>query len=153
MNTRPEPPREQALSQRFQLGALNVNPCAGEVSGPAGRRSLDPKVMAVLVVLTRHAGEVVSRADLISKLWPGVAVTDDALTRCIYVLRQQLSSAGGSNEYRSILETLPKRGYRLNSRVASLLAAAVRPSVTPRWRMPAIVGGIAAAIVILVEII
>jgi DNA-binding winged helix-turn-helix (wHTH) protein len=74
--------------------------------------------MQVLVHLARHAGQVVPREELVSRLWPGTVVTDDALTRCIYELRRQLSQAGGSERYRAMLETLPKRGYRLNGEVS-----------------------------------
>ena len=105
------------LGQGFQLEGLIVDPATGDVAGPAGREKLDPKVMQVLVLLARHAGQVVPREDLVSRLWPDTVVTDDALTRCIYELRRQLSQAGGSERYRAILETLPKRGYRLNGEV------------------------------------
>ena len=44
-------------------------------------------------------------------------VTDDALSRCLYELRRQLSHAGGDERYKAMLETVPKRGYRLNGQV------------------------------------
>ena len=103
-----------ALEQGFQLDELRVDPLAGEVSGPGGRARLDRKVMDVLVFMARHAGHVVTREELHTALWPGAVVTDDAATRCFYELRRQLSRAGGHDRYRALVETLPKRGYRLN---------------------------------------
>lgn len=50
--------------------------------------------MDVLVLMTRRAGQVVSRDELLARLWPNSVVTDDAVTRCFYVLRTQLSQAG-----------------------------------------------------------
>ncbi len=108
------------LEQGFVLEGLRVSPRAGEVSGPGGRDKLDPKVMGVFLLMAERAGEVVPREDLLARLWPNAVVTDDALTRCFYELRRQLSHAGGDERYRSMIETLPKRGYRLN--------AGVRPS-------------------------
>lgn len=104
----------------FRLGDLRVDPQTGDVTGPGGRAQLDPKVMGVLAMLAERAGQVVPREDLISRLWPGVVVTDDALSRCLYDLRRELAAAGGSDEYRALVETLPKRGYRLNGVAESI---------------------------------
>jgi TolB-like protein/DNA-binding winged helix-turn-helix (wHTH) protein/Tfp pilus assembly protein PilF len=106
-----------ALEQGFQLGDLRVDPLDDEVSGPNGRERLDPKVMDVLVLLAQHAGHIVLREDLFAQLWPNTVVTDDALTRCIYELRRHLNQAGGDESYKAMLETLPKRGYRLNGEI------------------------------------
>ncbi|MGH8250202.1 MAG: winged helix-turn-helix domain-containing tetratricopeptide repeat protein [Steroidobacteraceae bacterium] len=110
----------QALGQGFRLGELRVDPRAGEVSGPGGQAQLDPRVMDVLLVLAQHAGQVVLREDLLARLWPNSVVTDDALSRCIYDLRRQLARAGGSDRFRALLETVPKRGYRLAGEVTPL---------------------------------
>jgi TolB-like protein/DNA-binding winged helix-turn-helix (wHTH) protein/Tfp pilus assembly protein PilF len=108
------------LDGGFRLGNLQVEPQTGDLTGPAGRMQLDPKVMGVLVVLAEHAGRVVSRDTLNGRMWPDVVVTDDALSRCIYDLRRQLAAAGGNDDYRALIETLSKRGYRLNAVVSPL---------------------------------
>jgi TolB-like protein/DNA-binding winged helix-turn-helix (wHTH) protein/Tfp pilus assembly protein PilF len=112
------------LAQGFALEELQVEPLTGTVSGPGGREKLDPKVMDVLVQMAEHAGHVVLREELMTRLWPQVIVTDDAITRCFYELRRTLSHAGGNERYRHLLETVPKRGYRLNAAVRPLPAAA-----------------------------
>ena len=109
-----------ALEKGFGLEELRVDPQSGEVSGPGGREKLDRKVMKVLLHMAQHAGHVVAREDLLATLWPGTVVTDDALTRCFYELRRHLSHAGGDERYRALVETLPKRGYRLNGTVVPL---------------------------------
>ena len=76
---------------------------------------LEPRVMEVLAVLSERAGQVVSRDELLDKVWPDVVVTEHTLSRCIYQLRQELGnvcSGSGHTDYNPI-ETLPKRGYRL----------------------------------------
>jgi TolB-like protein/DNA-binding winged helix-turn-helix (wHTH) protein/Tfp pilus assembly protein PilF len=117
------------LAQGFALDALQVEPLTGTVSGPGGREKLDPKVMDVLVFMAGHAGQVVLREDLLARLWPNAVVTDDAITRCFYELRRCLVRAGGNDHYRSLVETVPKRGYRLNATVQPLEPAAVPPAV------------------------
>src|SRR5688572_16215205 len=117
-----------ALEQGFQLDGLRVDPQAGEVTGPGGSERLDRKVMGVLMYMARHAGQVVTREDLHAALWPGAVVTDDAATRCFYELRRHLRHAGGDDRYRDVIETLPKRGYRLKAAVGP---ATVKPAEVP----------------------
>jgi TolB-like protein/DNA-binding winged helix-turn-helix (wHTH) protein/Tfp pilus assembly protein PilF len=121
------------LAQGFWLDALRVDPSTGDLTGPAGCERLDPKVVCVLVMLAEHPGQVVSREALLSRAWPGVVVSDDALTRCLYELRRQLAAAGGDEALRALVETLPKRGYRLNATVRPLGAV---PDQSPEASQP-----------------
>jgi TolB-like protein/DNA-binding winged helix-turn-helix (wHTH) protein len=140
MNATPEIHAGPPLGNGFRLDALTVDPRTGDVSGPGGCEKLDPKVMDVLVLLAEHAGQVVLREDLLARLWPAVVVTDDALSRCIYELRRQLSQAGGDERYKMLLETLPKRGYRLLGTVAALPPAPGPGRRQPDRRVLAIAG-------------
>src|SRR5262245_35782183 len=77
----------------------------------------------VLSVLAARPGEIVSKDTLMQAVWPDTFVTDDSLTQCIADIRRAL----GDDE-RVVVETLPKRGYRLNAdrvhrRLATVLAA------------------------------
>lgn len=140
------------LEKGFALEGLRVMPPTGEVAGPGGVAKLDPKVMAVLVLMAENAGQVMLRDDLVARLWPHAVVCDDALTRCFYELRRQLAHAGGSERYRGLFETLPKRGYRLNATVrptappatpalpATPSTPAEPPTVTPRRAWLALAG-------------
>lgn len=120
MDARESAAESSPLEHGFRLDALEVDPLEGLVSGPGGREKLDPKVMAVLLLLTHHKGHIVSRDELLAQLWPKRVVTDDAVTRCFYVLRRQLCQAGGDRRYRALIETIPKRGYRLNGEIARM---------------------------------
>ena len=83
-------------------------------------------------------------------MWPGVVVTDDAVTRCFYLLRRQLSRAGGDSHYRTLIETLPKRGYRFNGEVGSLIpVASIAAPVAATHRAWAIAFVIFAAVAML----
>jgi len=103
-----------ALGHAFRLDAFTIDPLAGTIAGPAGEVHVDPKVMDVLVTLARRAGEVVPRQALLAEVWQGRIVSDDVVSRCVYQLRRHLVSAGGSGHLKALLETIPKRGYRLN---------------------------------------
>ena len=71
---------------------------------------IEPKVMQVLVCLAESAGEVVTREQLIGRVWPDVYVTDDVLHRAIRELRRVFGDSPSEPRY---IETIRKRGYRL----------------------------------------
>lgn len=127
----------------LRLGDFTVDPAAGEMVGPAGREQLDPKVMQVLVMLAQQAGNVVPRHALLEQVWPGVVVGEDVVSRCIYQLRRHLRQAGGDDRYAALVETLPKRGYRLNCETAvgatpqTPAASTLHARARTRWRLAA----------------
>jgi DNA-binding winged helix-turn-helix (wHTH) protein/TolB-like protein len=77
---------------------------------PAEPVRIEPRVMAVLTCLARHAGEVVTRDELCTEVWGGRVVSDEALSRCISLLRHVL--ADDSREPRFI-RTIARIGYTL----------------------------------------
>ena len=96
--------------------------------------------MAVLAELARHRGRVVSRQELLDTIWSDVVVTEYTLNRCIYRLRRALDSiAGNGGEAGSeIIETLPKRGYRLLADVGAAPAHNTPVPIEPITAPPAI---------------
>lgn len=66
--------------------------------------------MAVLLLLARRAGEVISREELLATVWSGSVVGDDTLTQAVIKLRKALGDDTRSPRY---IETIAKRGYRL----------------------------------------
>ena len=71
---------------------------------------LEPKVMEVLICLALHAGEVMAREQLLREVWHDTFVTPDSLKRCVSLLRKAFTDDAG---HPRIIETIPKRGYRL----------------------------------------
>jgi len=66
--------------------------------------------MDVLVCLAEHASDVVSKELLLRTVWPDTCVTDDVLTRAIFELRRVFGDQAGTPR---VIQTIPKRGYRL----------------------------------------
>lgn len=73
--------------------------------------------MAVLLCLAAAGGEVVTREELFEAVWPGVVVTDDALTQCVVELRRAF---GDSPRDPQIIKTIPKIGFCLVPPVTEL---------------------------------
>ncbi len=79
---------------------------------------VEPKVMELFVRLAESSGAVVSKAALLDSVWPGVIVGEDSLTRAMSELRRAL---GDDARRPRIIETIPKRGYRLMPAVVGQL--------------------------------
>ena len=126
----------QPKTAGFRFNALEIDPRSGLVSGPGGRETLAPRVMDVFVLLNDRAGQVVRREQILAELWPQRVVTDDAVNRCIYLLRKQLSRAADDPRYRNLIETLPKRGYRLRREMPWLGPQSGHRALSMRSRHP-----------------
>lgn len=96
----------------FDLGSLRVRPATCEVEHNGVSETLQRRVMQVLVVLAQARGSVVSQNDLVMRCWRGLSVTDDAIVRCISILRK-LAAAYPDAPFS--IETIPGIGYRLTS--------------------------------------
>lgn len=72
------------------------------------------KPFEVLLVLVEQRGNVVSKEDLMKRVWPESFVEEANLARHIYLLRQTLGdSAKGAVGKRHYIQTIPGRGYRI----------------------------------------
>jgi TolB-like protein/DNA-binding winged helix-turn-helix (wHTH) protein len=94
----------------FRIAAWLVQPRLNTISNNGTTVRLEPKVMEVLVCLAQHAGEPVSKEDLLQTVWPNTFVTDDVLKRSISELRRVFEDDVRESR---IIQTIPKRGYRL----------------------------------------
>ena len=132
------------ISERLQIGrwtfdrSLNTLTCGNNVV------RVEPKVADLLQVLADHAGDVVGRAELLDRVWPGVVVGDEALSQSVNKLRRAL---GDTSREATYLQTVPKRGYRLiaevnaagnaNDNAAAAPESTPAPSSTSRAPAPA----------------
>ena len=112
------------LAGGFRIGDHAVEPARGRIVSPAGETHVEPRAMDVLVALARKAGDTVGRDELIESVWKHPYVSDEALSRCISLLRHALGDDRSQPRY---LETIPKRGYRLITPVQAMAHAATLP--------------------------
>jgi len=84
--------------------------------------------MDVLVYMAERAGEVVSRGQLETAVWSGTVVGYDSVTSTMLKLRKAF---GDDPRNPRVLETVPKRGYRL---VAMVIPDRSPPPVTESSR-------------------
>lgn len=94
----------------YQLGPWTVWSDRLTLRSEHEEHRLEPKVMAVLDCLARHAPEVVTKDQLVDEVWGRAFVSDEVIARCISVLRQRL---GDDHRQPTYIETIPKTGYRM----------------------------------------
>ncbi|MHC4924750.1 MAG: winged helix-turn-helix domain-containing protein, partial [Planctomycetota bacterium] len=73
--------------------------------------------MDVLVVLAEHAGEVLSRDELLERVWGERFVGEEALTHAIWDLRRGF---GDDPKTPRFIQTVHGKGYRLVAKVSWL---------------------------------
>jgi TolB-like protein/DNA-binding winged helix-turn-helix (wHTH) protein/tetratricopeptide (TPR) repeat protein len=103
------------MDSDFRVGRWVVRPERLCIHVPGRTAHVAPKSMAVLEVLARANGAVVSRNDILDEVWPGAAVTDDVLTHCIVELRKAFDDSAQDPK---VIQTIPKKGFRLIAKVA-----------------------------------
>ncbi|MDB5219911.1 MAG: transcriptional regulator [Myxococcaceae bacterium] len=77
---------------------------------------IQPKAFDILSHLLEHRETVVSRGDLMVKVWPGVVVTNDSLAQAIMSARAALGDVGDSSTF---IQTVRGRGYRFIAKIES----------------------------------
>ncbi|GAB5520072.1 MAG: winged helix-turn-helix domain-containing protein [Rhodothermales bacterium] len=92
------------------IGPWLVHPALNRMTQGEAVVQLEPRIMAVLLCLASHAGEVVPRETLMDTVWPDVVVGEDPLNRAISTLRKVF---GDDPRYPETIETIRKVGYRL----------------------------------------
>jgi len=98
----------------FRVGSWLIEPSLNTISQNGRSTRVEPKVMEVLVCLSRHAGNSVSKEELLETVWRDTFVSDDVLKRSISELRRVFEDDARESR---IIETIPKRGYRLLAKV------------------------------------
>ena len=93
---------------RLESGSIVLDEGRRTVKVDGRRVELSPREFALLECLLRHAGQVLSRDQLLDHAWPfGVAVTLNSVDTYVHYLREKLGEAGKR------VETVRGIGYRL----------------------------------------
>ncbi|MGD9000347.1 MAG: winged helix-turn-helix domain-containing protein, partial [Granulosicoccaceae bacterium] len=106
-----------AQNQEFWLADWQVKPGLSVLEKDGEAVTLEPKVMAVLLLLASRPGEVFSRQALEEQVWQGSVVGYDALAKAINKLRDALGDDSKAPRY---IQTIPKKGYRLVAEVRAV---------------------------------
>jgi DNA-binding winged helix-turn-helix (wHTH) protein/tetratricopeptide (TPR) repeat protein len=126
--------------------------------------ALQPKALDILLLLVRNAGQLITKEQLLSAIWPKMVVEESNLSQNIFLLRKALGDAERGQRY---IVTLPRRGYQFAETVhvrpiastlpprgsgagADTVGHKGRPHVLRPFLVPAIVGAVIAVLLIIV---
>jgi DNA-binding winged helix-turn-helix (wHTH) protein len=99
-------------SGSFEFGPFRLDADKTVLWRPGQLVPLTPKALALLQALVEHGGDVVSKSELLGRVWPDAAVEESNLTVTVSTLRRVL---GSQADGRSYVQTVPRRGYRFDA--------------------------------------
>jgi DNA-binding winged helix-turn-helix (wHTH) protein/TolB-like protein/Flp pilus assembly protein TadD len=106
---------EKGLGQTYEFGAFRLDVRERRLLKSGKAVPLTPKVFDTLLALVENSGRTVEKDELMRRLWPDTFVEESSLAQNVFQLRKALCEAGVGAE--SIIETVPKRGYRFTAEV------------------------------------
>jgi DNA-binding winged helix-turn-helix (wHTH) protein/tetratricopeptide (TPR) repeat protein len=116
--------------------------------------ALGPKVVETLLALIEHPGEVLSKSELLDRVWPEGFVEEANLAQNIYVIRKTLRTHWD----RAAIETVPRRGYRfvesveLEATDVTHVSEPAMPAVRASYRRFAFSGAVAAVFALAIAV-
>ena len=137
------------MQEDFHLGKWLVQPKLCRLTADGRTVQVRAKVMDLLACLARYPGEVVAKDRLLDEVWKSHAISESALTRTVTELRQALEDDADQPR---MLETIPKRGYRLIAPVTPVQAPSPRPNLLserPRESVFQRIFAIATAVIVI----
>ena len=113
----PTPDRTHTAACRF--GRFELHPGEHRLLADGRPVVLGARAFDLLVALVARAGQLVSKNDLLTQVWPGLVVEENNLQVQVSALRKVLGP--------SALATIPGRGYRFELPLERVAAAPVPP--------------------------
>lgn len=103
-----------------------LHSASGEIEKDGKRLRLQDQPLQILLALLAAPGDVVTREQLIARLWPsGVVDFETSLNTAVRKLRVALGDEAETPRY---IETLPRKGYRFIGRIDALPVAGTDPA-------------------------
>ena len=119
-------PPSRASTRIWRAGDIEFDESRRQLKLGGAPIELEARPRELFLLLLAHAGEVVTKEEILETVWPGRIVTDASLTKCVARLRQVLGDVD-----HALIVTAHGYGYRLvaDVRVETRTEAAHRPEV------------------------
>ena len=127
---------DSAVADAVRFGHFELQLRERQLLAAGQPTPLRARALDLLIVLVQRAGQLVSRAELLDLVWPGLVVEENNLSVQMNALRKVLGS--------DIVATVPGRGYRFMASTAAtaakpvVLAAVPDASLALRTNLPAV---------------
>ena len=116
-------PNLQEVVKRYAIGPFELDAARGVLSLDGEPLALGPRVVATLTALVERAGDVVTKDEILDRVWTGQDVCESNVSQSVYTLRKVLRDHGLG----TAIVTMPRRGYRFTAPVELLAEARLPP--------------------------
>ena len=111
--------------KRYAIGPFELDAARHVLTLAGEPLALGPRVVDTLTALVERAGAVVTKDELLGRVWAGEDVGESNVAQSVYTLRKVLREHGLG----AAIATVPRRGYRFT---ASVELVAETPFLPPR---------------------
>jgi len=98
---------ETGTPKPYSFGRWRFNAATGDLFDGEAVTRLEPQVAKLLVHFLANQNTLISRDELMATVWDNRIVSDDAINRCVSILRQTLSP----DEKNAFIETVVRKGF------------------------------------------
>jgi TolB-like protein len=100
----------------FQFDNFDIDMQRRELKGPDGVIHVEPQVFDLLLYFVQNTNRVISKDELIAKIWSGRAISDAALNSRINSARRAI---GDSGKRQALIRTIQRRGFLFAANVTT----------------------------------
>lgn len=109
-----QPGQQPNGSPLYQFGPFVLDTLQHALLKEGKPVALTPKTYDTLLVLVQNRGRMLSKDELMNKLWPDSFVEEANLTQQVSMIRKALGDSSGDPRY---VHTVPGRGYRFTAAI------------------------------------
>jgi non-specific serine/threonine protein kinase len=117
-----------ATTVRCRFGRFELQPEERLLLDSGTPVRVGPHAFDLLVALVEHSGRLVTKDELLERIWPKVIVEENTLQVHVSALRKTLGA--------DAIATVSGRGYRFMPAVIHVSAVAGKPAATPKDNLP-----------------
>jgi predicted ATPase/DNA-binding winged helix-turn-helix (wHTH) protein len=97
------------MTEAFAFGPFRLHVARRELTAHGVPVAIGQRAFDILVLLVSRHGQLVTKDELLTEVWPGIVVEENNIQVHVSALRKVLAKAGDGERY---LLTIPARGYR-----------------------------------------
>ena len=122
---------EQNQSSVYEFGSFRLDARTRQLYRDNVPVQLTAKAVDTLLVLVGNPGDVVSKSDLMDRVWGETAVEENNLTQQISALRKAFGEKASDHKF---IVTVPGRGYSFVAAVKNIDELVAESTADRRWR-------------------
>ena len=120
---------DPSSDRRYRFGVFEADAATGELRRQGIRIKLNAQPFQVLLMLVERPGQLLTREEISSELWPDGTFVDyeHGVNSAVNRIREALGDTAGSPRF---VETLARRGYRFVAPVERIATSEALPPLT-----------------------